>query len=152
MHSLTASVFVHELLKHFSSERGAQLLKAHFASTLYYYIGSARPRLFPEQLKSYKTKLPTSPNPWLEIVKFGIETNDVHATKVVYALLQSEAWYGEFDGIYLKAAQITADSIRAQPTNNTFQYEVWSYQGLGYDHAWADVSSFADAKNMHNNL
>jgi hypothetical protein len=70
-----------------------------FSDKKRYYIDSARPKLYTEHLKNYTSKLPASPNPWLEIVKFGIETNDVHATKVAYSLLQGEAWFGEFDGV-----------------------------------------------------
>lgn len=136
MHSVTGSVFVHELLKHFSSERGAQVLKAHLGITLYYYIATACPQLHIDYLKSYKTQLPSSPNPWLEIIKFGIETNDVHATKVAYSLLQFEAWFGEFDGIFLKAAQITADAIRAQPNVGISQDKVWSFDRLGFEETW----------------
>jgi len=133
MHSLTSSVFVHLLSKHFPSEKGAQILRAHFVVTLMFYVASGRPKLYVDHLKGYTPKLATSPNPWLEIVKFGLETNDVHATKVAYSLLQGEAWFGDFDGILLKAAQITADAARAQPNSGIFQEKsvepCWAWLG-----------------------
>jgi hypothetical protein len=138
MHSLTSSVFIHELLKFFSIEKGPQILKAHFATALWYYIATARPVLYTDHLKAYATTLPSSANPWLEIVKFGIETNDVHAAKTVYALLQGEAWFGEFDGIFLKAAQRVADAVRVQPNIGIFQGRVWAHVPLGLDQHWED--------------
>eukprot|EP00026_Physarum_polycephalum_P015508 Phypoly_transcript_16208.p1 GENE.Phypoly_transcript_16208~~Phypoly_transcript_16208.p1 ORF type:complete len:275 (+),score=57.03 Phypoly_transcript_16208:85-825(+) len=130
MHSLTGSVFVHELLHHFSSEQGAKVLKAFMGITLKYYISTGRPKLFIDNLKSYK--IPPSPNPWLEIIKFAIETNDVHATKACYALLQGEAWFGELDGILLRAAQMTVDAFKPLPNDDIFQGSVWCQSGLAF--------------------
>jgi len=141
MHSLTGSVFVHVLIRHVTPDKGAQLLKAHLGITLEYYVATARPNLHVDNLKAYETLLPASPNPWLEIVKFAIETNDVHATKVAYSLLQGEAWFGDLDGIFLKAAQITADAVRAQPNKGIFQDAVWVHGGLGFDGTWKDKKS-----------
>eukprot|EP00026_Physarum_polycephalum_P008730 Phypoly_transcript_08830.p1 GENE.Phypoly_transcript_08830~~Phypoly_transcript_08830.p1 ORF type:complete len:310 (+),score=63.08 Phypoly_transcript_08830:444-1373(+) len=138
MHSLTGSVFIHEIIRHVTPDRAAQLLKAHLGVTLAYYIATARPKLHVDHLKGYETLLPASPNPWLEIMKFAIETNDVHATKVAYSLLQGEAWFGNFDGILLKAAQITADAVRAHPNKGILQEDVWVHDGLGFDETWRD--------------
>jgi len=135
MHSLTSSLSLHVFLQHLSAEKSAILLKAHFVVTLLYFVSRGRPVFYVDNLKNYKTKLPDNPNPWIETIKFAINTPETHAMKSVRALLQAESMYGENEGIFLRAAQLTADTF-ADATSVTESHPGWNQTGIGYDQTW----------------
>lgn len=141
MHALTSSLHVHVMLQHFSLVQQALLLKAHFVVTILHYILSGRPKVYIENFKSYETAMPAIPNRWVDAIQFAVSTCDTHALKVVRALLQAESLYGNCDGIFLKAAQITVDRVTQVNPDDPLENRTFEVRGgVGWDEVWETQS------------
>jgi len=138
-HCLTSFLSVHVILQHLPTVQQAILLQAHFSTTLLHYISNGCPVLFVNNLKAHTPALPPNPNPWIEVIKFAIRTPDVHAMKVIRSLWLAESLYGENEGIFLKAAEVTADSFQDAPEDPTDLGKAWDEAGVGFDETWENV-------------
>jgi len=62
-------------------------------------------------------------------------TSDEHMAKSLRTLILADELYGDFNGIWLKAAQATIDNVKGVPGSIGKQF--WSYARLGYEQAWS---------------
>lgn len=95
------------------------------------YVAQGRPKLNIDALNNYSPKTTSdSPNPWLEVIQTSLLIEDCHVMKVIRSLLRAEQLWPQIgkDNIYLKLAQITCQSYRANG---------WA-RGVGYKEQWID--------------
>jgi len=131
MHGLTSVRGISIILPYISLKNRVKLLRMHFITILAIYITPGNPKLYPDLLEKYTPMaMEGDPNPWLDIIRRGLEPKlDPHVIKVIRALMKAEMEFGSPKNIFMRAAALTLDGYAA--------YD-WNYMGNGWEDAWKD--------------
>lgn len=130
LHALTGIHSLHSMLPYFSAREAADLLHAHYAASLYFYVVTGRPKLTNiDYLLNYKSsKISDWPqNPWTKIIDLAL-VSEMHLIKVIRACALGYILYGS--GTPMGSAW-TNTAIASLDTEGH-----WDRGGPGFEENW----------------